>query len=296
MKNKKHTLKKHAFTVSVIFIAIASTILLCIQSYDRPIECASTPQQPIGASSSLEITKKQKNSPMFSSDIEQRKKPHVIVTLCNAPYLAAAVELVRLLRTKGGYKDGDIVVLYWGEDIEPKNQPELMSMGVIMQDVLEVMPPCRGIISTDVQDKDNRQKRIRGSDAYYFKTAIFSSDYFGSRWERVLYMDSRMDIHRPSVMRFFDSIDSRGALMANPDSWPSQADNWKLSIQFWPDCNPSLYEKLRSKYFLDYEDYFQVSIRIFLHSCTVCTDDKFLCRPLLCCTTRPYCRTTHWGI
>ncbi len=209
---------------------------------------------------SLSKARTTENIPDIST-ARRKLAPHVIVTLCNDDFLYAAIELVRLLRTKGAY-DGDIVVLYWGQ--ATPMEPALAAYRVIVKDVREILtsewrtpppPPCQGIATMDF---DVRSIRIARSTAYYYKTAIFSADFFGSKWERVLYLDSRMDIRRPSMMRFFDSIDSHGTIMASPDAWPGNTDMWKLENQFWPDCNPEMFQQLRSRFSLDYPDYFQV--------------------------------------
>lgn len=179
---------------------------------------------------------------------------YVVVTLCDQAFASAAVELVRLLRGTGAY-DGDIVVLFFGEMI-PKLQWE--DARVFPQSAEEIMarkpqrPPCTG------DGSDMRLKRIRASAAYYYKAAIFSAEFFAKRWDRLLYLDSRMNIHQPNIQSLFDSIDVTGAIMGNPDSWPSAT--WKLSTQFAPECNTSLFKSIESAYNLNYADYFQTGV------------------------------------
>lgn len=182
----------------------------------------------------------------------------VIVTLCNDDFVGAAVGLVGLVRGVGAY-NGPIVVLYSGT--RALEATEFKGPNVTLKAVETLFdadvrraptPPCS-------DGSAFREKRARRAGAYYTKTAVFSS-YF-KRWDRVLWMDARLGVYRP-LAPFFDAIDSAGALLANPDAWPAFADQWPLSLQFYPECDAELFARLSARFDMRRE-YFQSGLMLF---------------------------------
>lgn len=93
---------------------------------------------------------------------------------------------------------------------------------------------------------------------------MFSKTVF-DRWDTVLYMDSKMNILRPLSETFFENINVRGTLMANPDAWPAFLEDWTMATQLSRGCNDTLllYRELSSTLNLNSTDYFQSTVLLF---------------------------------
>ena len=118
-------------------------------------------------------------------------------------------------------------------------------------------PPCVGVnMSADTRRSvDFRKGKHR---AYYAKTAMFSPIML--RWERILYIDAKSDIHAPEHLHmFFSGVNSTGRLMANPDGFP--ACEWQLSSQFFRECGEAAYDQLGDA--VKRTDYFQTTVMLF---------------------------------
>ena len=209
--------------------------------------------------SSLCTTRDMPTLRVNTRDQTSARRSTVIVTLCNDNFVDIAADLVRLVRGAGKY-DGALVVLFSGT--RALHKPDFSNYNVTLKQVSELFPahlreappaPC-------AKEGDGyRQKRVDRWSSYYAKTAVFS-DYF-KQWDVVLWMDARNGVYRP-LAPFFDEIDSRGKLLANPDNWPGYEDSWKLGGQFFADCDEVLFSRLASRYDLT-QNYFQSTTMLF---------------------------------
>jgi hypothetical protein len=109
---------------------------------------------------------------------------------------------------------------------------------------------------------DLPERRKKAWRSYYMKTVLFNKEYFG-HWKKVLFLDARMDIHRPLEQAFFEQIDSTGVIFGNPDAWPNNLDRWTLASQFYRGCNEALYEELVNSVDLGDLDYYQSGVILF---------------------------------
>jgi hypothetical protein len=187
------------------------------------------------------------------------RRSTVIVSLCNDDFSPIVADLVRLVRCIGAY-DGPIVVLYSGT--RALSEPVFAAFNVTMQEVTALFPADLRAVPQPPCAKAGdytRKKRIDRWSSYYAKTAIFSS-YF-KQWDTVLWLDARTAVHRP-LSPFFDEIDVKGKLIASPDNWPGFEDTWKLSNQFFAECDTKLYAHLSARYDMS-RDYFQSTVMLF---------------------------------
>jgi hypothetical protein len=77
------------------------------------------------------------------------------------------------------------------------------------------------------------------------------------RWQYIFYIDINMNIHH-DINKILE-IKPQNELFARADAYPNY--DWKLSSQF--DQSNRLYDKLRSKYDLEINNYFQTGLMYF---------------------------------
>ena len=105
-------------------------------------------------------------------------------------------------------------------------------------------------------------KRLDGWRSYYLKSTLFNKSFFG-KWNRVLWMDAKSNIHLPISEVFFDLIDAKDKIMANPDAWPAFLGEWTYGKLFLRKCNEPLHNELGKKIDLKSSDYYQSGLLLF---------------------------------
>ena len=192
-----------------------------------------------------------------------RTNDHLIVTVVSGDliYQEHAANLTALLRSVGKYT-GDIAIItdspiHLKQLLFAKNLTET----TILLNGKKLLP--RGFQDAPklCQTNDLSEKRKKAWTSYYLKSLVFHS-YF-KKWKKVLYVDSLVNIHRPLTPAFFEQIDLKGKILANPDSWPKA--EWTLRTQFLEKCNPSLFKELEElrKNSFDTVDYFQSTVMLY---------------------------------
>ena len=185
-----------------------------------------------------------------------KSKGTCVALVCNRAYLDKALLTIWQLRIFGRFS-GDVVLVI-GDDLHD-------AIGALRRSLLRITPVYFPDIQRDLQNKvldrapgtlDSQSKKT-----FQFHKFFCFSPFF-KKWDKVLYLDSKMRIYAPLGPLL--QVDCSNSLVAHSDAYPDF--KWTLTDQFnfadFPELRPKLSEiaDLSSDYFQTTMMYFDTSV------------------------------------
>ena len=186
----------------------------------------------------------------------------VIVTLCDKPYLAKALQTIKDIRRVGQWT-GDIVLITVGftpsEELSKYSVDCVSFPGIPTEKLREFYG--KNPLTTPTCDGRETRKCTQWEKLHVF-------DPFFTQWERVLFVDAGLRLF--DSVNVFLSLDWRGKFLAPDDTWNDETKRFRCQIEesHSPEIRASLVERynpLEEKFFLNC---------IFLFDTSLLTDNS----------------------
>jgi len=207
----------------------------------------------------------------------------VIVTLCDEPYLAKALQTIKDIRGVGQWT-GDLVLITVGftpsEELSKYSVDCVSFPGIPTEKVREFYREHP--LTTPTCDGRETKKCTQWEKLHVF-------DPFFTQWERVLFIDAGLRLF--DSVNVFLSLDWRGKFLAPDDTWNDETKRFRCQIEetHSPEIRASLVERynpLEEKFFLNC---------IFLFDTSLLTDSSKE-EMIQIMDTYPLWRTNEMGV